>query len=663
MDYRTLHAKTVVELRSIARMEKVKLPAGSSKAQIIERILASYAAKADGQASLPTEGEKAEQVDSTSTQAAVAAPSPAPAPKKRGRKPKTPVLTPPSQAEAPAAKDNIEPEAALIEEAKEASPELAPQQPFLRPMRSYTQGSRSPQGDSRDQRTSDDVPPYQQGVRKTYAQWHAVQSSQNARRSFYQKPGSDGYSRNEQGGSYSMTPRQGEGYRGFDETRREGSYRSGYDQNTAYYEQNRSGYVPRAGQESYRSSRYMRREFVPQGVEDASPSLSTLLATGECIQGAGVLEIMPDGYGFLRAQNCQNSPKDVYVSNTQIRRFNLRMGDYVVGETRAQKEGGRLTGLLRINSINGDAPEKAVGRPRFEDLTPVHPNHRIRLEGSDDKSDKALRMIDILSPIGRGQRTLIVSPPKAGKTMLLKKIANAITKNDPQCTLFVLLIDERPEEVTDMQRSVDGEVVYSTFDAPPDSHVKAAELVCERAQRLVEQGKHVVILLDSITRLARAYNNLVPPSGRTLSGGLDPTALYKPKRFFGAARNIENGGSLTMIATALIETGSRMDDVIYEEFKGTGNSEICLDRSLSERRIFPAIDMNRSGTRRDDLLLDDSEMEGALSVRRMLQGGSNMDTVEQLLSLLEKTQTNEEFFQKLKGWYASMEKGGFTKGK
>jgi len=402
--------------------------------------------------------------------------------------------------------------------------------------------------------------------------------------------------------------------------------------------------------------RYARREHFVQDPAEVTQAVSDLLAAGDCAQGGGVLEPMPDGYGFLRAENYQQGTKDVYVSAAQIRRFDLRVGDLVYGKVRPQREGDRYTGLLFIDSINGQPPSRAIGRPRFEDLTPIYPQKRIRMESG---GDMALRVIDMLAPIGRGQRALIVSQPKAGKTVLLKKIANAITENEPDIELIVLLIDERPEEVTDMQRSIKGDVVYSTFDEVPENHTRVAEMVLERAQRLVEQGKDVVILLDSITRLARAYNLVIPPTGRTLSGGMDPGALHKPKRFFGAARNIENGGSLTIIATALVETGSRMDDVIFEEFKGTGNSEIHLDRRLSEKRIFPAIDMNKSGTRRDDLLLTPEEAEGALIVRRMLSGGSNQDAVEQLLGMLQKTSSNSEFFQLIKAYFNAQQKDGF----
>jgi len=321
----------------------------------------------------------------------------------------------------------------------------------------------------------------------------------------------------------------------------------------------------------------------------------------------GVLEVLPDGYGFLRNENYLPGAKDIYVSPSQIRRFSLKTGDKIRGKGRIPKEGEKFQALLYVQSVNGDPPEVAAKRTPFEQLTPIYPNERITLETSP--KELSTRLIDLIAPIGKGQRGMIVSPPKAGKTILLQKIANSITTNYPDIELIVLLIDERPEEVTDMQRSIKGEVVYSTFDKVPEHHIKVAEMVLERAQRLVEHKKDVVILLDSITRLARAYNLTIPPTGRTLSGGLDPGALHSPKRFFGSARNIENGGSLTIIATALVDTGSRMDDVIYEEFKGTGNMEIHLDRKLSEKRIFPAIDINKSGTRREELLLSQKELE------------------------------------------------------
>jgi len=404
-----------------------------------------------------------------------------------------------------------------------------------------------------------------------------------------------------------------------------------------------------------------RREnaYTPE-LGTTNPAVPEMLASGECRDGAGVLEIHPEGYGFLRAENCLPGPNDVYVSIAQIRRFNLRTGDYVEGKTRPTREGDRYGGLIYISQINGVPPEQAANRRPFDQLVPIYPDERLRLEREGEKNDLALRAIDIVAPIGKGQRGLIVSQPKAGKTILLKKIANSITKGYPDVHLMVLLIDERPEEVTDMQRSIKGEVVYSTFDEVPENHTRVAEMVLERAQRLVECGRDVVILLDSITRLARAYNLVIPPTGRTLSGGLDPGALHKPKRFFGAARNIENGGSLTIIATALVETGSRMDDIIYEEFKGTGNMEIHLDRALSEKRIFPAIDLNKSGTRREELLMDKEELEGAYTIRRLLSNNNNQETAENLIGMLDKTSSNREFFQRLKGWMAVYEKEGYT---
>ncbi|MFZ5353364.1 MAG: transcription termination factor Rho [Bacillota bacterium] len=360
----------------------------------------------------------------------------------------------------------------------------------------------------------------------------------------------------------------------------------------------------------------------------------------------GILEILPDGFGFLRSDNYQSGDRDIYISPSQIRRFNLRTGDRITGITRAPKEGEKFQALLYVQGVNGDNPESVIRRPNFEDLTPIYPDERITLE--NDPKDLSTRLIDLLAPIGMGQRGMIVSPPKAGKTVLLKKIANSITHNYPDIELIVLLIDERPEEVTDMKRSIRGDVIYSTFDEMPENHCKVAEIVLERAKRLVEQKKDVVILLDSITRLARAYNLTIAPTGRTLSGGLDPGALYKPKKFFGAARNIEEGGSLTILATALVDTGSRMDDVIYEEFKGTGNMEVHLDRKLSEKRVFPAIDMNRSGTRREEMLLSQKGYEAVMAIRRAFSTGSNAEVTEYLINKLVQTRNNEEFIDEIK---------------
>ena len=375
---------------------------------------------------------------------------------------------------------------------------------------------------------------------------------------------------------------------------------------------------------------------------------------------AGVLEIM-EGYGFLRVQNYDSGPNDVYVANAQIRRCNLRNGDFVEGRTRARREGDKYEALLFVDRVNGKDPdENAQNRVNYEALVPIFPNERYTLETPGRVNNLSVRLIDLIAPIGKGQRAMIVSQPKAGKTTLLKQIANGITENYPDTHLIVLLIDERPEEVTDMRRSIKGEVVSSTFDELPEHHTRIAEMVQERAMRLVEDGKDVVILLDSLTRLTRAYNLVIPPTGRTLSGGMDPGALHKPKRFFGAARNIENGGSLTIIATALVETGSRMDDIVYEEFKGTGNMEIHLDRKLSEKRIFPAIDVYKSGTRRDDLLLSQKELDGVRMLRRMLANGGSGDVTENLVSMMEKTPNNEEFLIRLKDWVRIFEKEGYT---
>jgi len=357
----------------------------------------------------------------------------------------------------------------------------------------------------------------------------------------------------------------------------------------------------------------------------------------------GVLEVLSEGYGFLRPINYLPSSEDIYISASQIRKFDLRTGDLVSGKCRAPKENERYFGLLQVNAVNGEPPETAAERLHFAALTPLYPQKKLVLESSPTRL--STRIIDLLSPVGLGQRGLIVAPPKAGKTLLLKEIANSISANHPDIELFVLLIDERPEEVTDMQRSVKAEVVASTFDELPEHHIKVAEMVLERAIRLVEHKRDVVILMDSLTRLARAYNLVVPPSGRTLSGGIDPASFHRPKRFFGAARNVEEGGSLTILATALIDTGSRMDDIIYEEFKGTGNMELHLDRKLAERRIFPALDIRRSGTRREELLLTKEELEKLWALRKTMN--DSHEYVEQFLKKLSSTKTNQEFLDSL----------------
>ncbi len=370
----------------------------------------------------------------------------------------------------------------------------------------------------------------------------------------------------------------------------------------------------------------------------------SLLDKDTVIRGEGVLEILPEGYGFLRSQdwNYLYGPDDIYVSPSQIKRFDLRTGDTVQGQVRPPKEGERYLALLKVESVNYEEPDKTKSRIAFDNLKPRYPDARIRLENKSN--DIAMRVVDLLSPIGKGQRGLIVAPPKAGKTILLQKLANAIAANHPECYLIVLLIDERPEEVTDMQENVSAEVIASTFDEPADRHVQVADMVIEKAKRLVEHGRDVVILLDSITRLARAHNVVVPHSGKILSGGVDANALQKPKRFFGAARNIEGGGSLTIIATALIETGSRMDEVIFEEFKGTGNMELVLDRRIADRRVYPAIDINKSGTRKEELLLDKDELNKVYLLRNFLADMPTVEAMEFLLERMKRTKTNKEFF-------------------
>ena len=363
----------------------------------------------------------------------------------------------------------------------------------------------------------------------------------------------------------------------------------------------------------------------------------------------GIIEVLPDGYGFIRSDNYLPGENDVYVSPSQIRRFGLKTGDIISGNTRIKTQAEKFSALLFLTKINGASPSEATKRANFEDMTPIFPNERLRLENG--QSSTAMRIVDLLSPIGKGQRGMIVSPPKAGKTTLLKQVAQSVLKNNPEMHLLILLIDERPEEVTDIKEAITGEnveVIYSTFDELPEHHRRVSEMVIERAKRLVEHKKDVMILLDSITRLARAYNLTVPPSGRTLSGGLDPAALHMPKRIFGAARNMREGGSLTILATALVDTGSKMDDVIYEEFKGTGNMELVLDRKLQEKRVFPAIDIPKSGTRREDLLLSSEEQEAVYTMRKALNGMKPDEAVDNILNMFARTKNNEEFVQMVK---------------
>jgi len=373
---------------------------------------------------------------------------------------------------------------------------------------------------------------------------------------------------------------------------------------------------------------------------------------GEDIYGDGVLEILQDGFGFLRSADASYlaGPDDIYVSPSQIRRFNMRKGDFLAGKIRPPKDGERYFALLKVNEVNGEAPEKSKNKISFENLTPLFPDNRFTMEqGNGSTEDISNRIIDLISPIGKGQRGLIVAPPKAGKTMLLQTMAQSIARNHPEVELIVLLIDERPEEVTEMRRSVRGEVVASTFDEPPSRHVQVAEMVIEKAKRLVEHKRDVVILLDSITRLARAYNTVIPSSGKVLTGGVDAHALEKPKRFFGAARNVEEGGSLTIIATALVDTGSKMDEVIYEEFKGTGNQELHLDRKAAEKRIYPAMNIRKSGTRREDLLMPEAELQRLWILRKIMADQEDIQAIQFMVDRLKNTKTNEEFFLTMKG--------------
>ena len=497
---------------------------------------------------------------------------------------------------------------------------------------------------------------YQQQYRKPYQQNYQQRQGYGYNQNRYQQQGYQAYNRDYSQQGYQPSYNRDYSQQGYQQP----SYQQGYQQQSyqAAYEQ--------------QSEESFRRPDRPEGYYNkeygtSNPAVPGLLEGGECGDCEGVLEVLPDGYGFLRSDNYLPGNKDIYVSIAQIRRFGLRTGDLVTGKTRPSKEGERFLALLYITAINGIDPEEAMKRKPFEELVPIYPNERLTLEYDDGTGAKdqnlAIRLVDLIAPIGKGQRGLIVSQPKSGKTTLLKNIANGITNNYPDVTLIVLLIDERPEEVTDMQRSIQGEVLYSSFDELPEHHTRVAEMAQERAMRLVEQGKDVVVLIDSITRLTRAYNITIPATGKTLSGGMDPGALHKPKRFFGAARNIENGGSLTIIATALIETGSRMDDIVYEEFKGTGNMEIHLDRKLSEKRIFPAIDIYKSGTRREELLLSPDERDAVYIIRKMLGNGNPAEITEQLIAMLEKTENNKEFVAKIRAWNSAYEKDGFTTGK
>ena len=695
MDYQTLHGKTVVELRQLARELKVKIPVKTNKAEMINLLLESERgaaqpekpavqenignhAESESETAVPEdteiqiEDEKPVQSEAQSAEkkqealirrprrGAVARKKPEPtgkrqpAPEKPAASPATMDERKPAAVNRPATAEERKPDASPSAQ-KTADggqiPARAPQDGSVRGQRIVT---------PRQNHLRQEAPPR---LRQDAAQ------QRNRPGERLPQPVGDGEPRR----NISGETRTGEEPRrtSFGEMRQEPAEprRIPTAESRAEADEPRRGFAVdnRPVREDFRRNISAPEGFRRGYVQDEAPrreseAVPDMAAIGGFADGAGLLEIQPDGYGFLRAENCLPGSRDVYISIAQIRRFNLRTGDYVEGKTRPQREGDRYSALIYITKINGEPPEKAANRKPFDSLIPLYPDERLRLESAEDH-DLSLRLIDILAPIGKGQRGMIVSQPKAGKTTLLKKIANAIARNNPEVKLIVLLIDERPEEVTDMKRSIHGEVIYSTFDEAPENHARVSEMVLEHAQRMVEMGKDVVILLDSITRLARAYNLVIPPTGRSLSGGLDPGALYKPKKFFGAARNIENGGSLTIIATALVDTGSRMDDIIYEEFKGTGNMELHLDRKLSDKRIFPAIDLVRSGTRREELLMTPKELEGAYSARKMLSNGNAQQNTELLLSLIEKTENNDDFLGRIKGWLSVYEKDGFSIGR
>ncbi len=636
MDYQSLHIKTVVELRQLARQQGVKVPAGTNKQTLIQLLLEAERAAAPKPEPEPAPKaekavEKAEKPEpepksaSKAEKAVEKAEKPAEKPARRGPgRPRTRQSEPQPNAKAP---DDPQTKPGKPDEKPAAPAEKAAVKPTALP---------EPPAKAAENTIEPTAKPVEKPV---------SQSAETPAPKVEQAPAQE-------------APRPF--VRGRGPMSQPVIYRPANPANEggprAY--QNRVPTRPMPPRPDQPRQEYR----APADYRTTSAAAGELLAAGDCGEGAGVLEIQPDGYGFLRAENCLPGPNDVYISIAQIRRFNLRNGDLVSGKTRPQREGDRYSAMLYISEINGESPDKAAERPRFEDLVPIYPDQRLRLEPREGKGDLSLRLVDMLAPIGKGQRGMIVSQPKAGKTTLLKKLANAITSQYPDVHLIVLLIDERPEEVTDMQRSIQGEVIYSTFDEEPEHHTRVSEMVLARAQRLVEMGKDVVVLMDSITRLARAYNLTITPTGRSLSGGLDPGALFKPKRFFGAARNIENGGSLTIIATALVDTGSRMDDIIFEEFKGTGNMELHLDRKLSDRRVFPAIDLLKSGTRREELLLTEEEMNGEYQVRKML-AGRQQEMYEQLIELMTKTSDNADFFTRLKGWLAVYEKDGYSLGR
>jgi transcription termination factor Rho len=695
MDYRTLHDKTVVELRKLAKEQGLKVPAATAKATLVEMLVDAFSKGAAGEPAQEKETRASEpspvrrppgRPRKIIPEAAPAQPAQRPAEATAQpvlRQPEAPQTTERRPMEAPAAAQPEErrPAEASIPaqtiERKPAETQLPAQTIERKPAETSIPAQRTaPYAARTFQRRPVDATQSgspDEAATATVASPEAAQpapAGETGERTFVQRPFVPVQQRMgarvQQPGQPIRRPLPHPVSRSIPE----GGFQQRYRQDAPRTYERRAPYQliendPRPQEEGAErtdqtDARPRRESMYSPEYGNINPAVPEMLAAGDCSEGQGILEIHPDGYGFLRAENYLPGNHDVYVSIAQIRRFNLRTGDQVVGKTRPQREGDRYNAMLFITQVNGMPPEQNAQRKPFDALVPVYPDERFKLESKSGKSDMALRLIDMLAPIGKGQRGMIVSQPKAGKTTLLKKIANAITENHPDVHLIVLLIDERPEEVTDMKRSINGEVVYSTFDEAPENHTRVSEMVLERAQRLTEQGKDVVVLLDSITRLARAYNLVIPPTGRSLSGGLDPGALHKPKRFFGAARNIEGGGSLTIIATALVETGSRMDDIIFEEFKGTGNMELHLDRKLSDRRIFPAIDMYKSGTRREELLLTDIELDGEYQVRKMLGSTNNQETAEQLISMMEKTMSNADFFSRLKGWIAAFEKDGYS---
>ena len=700
MDYQSLYVKTVVELRRMAKEMRVRIPAGASKAIIINLIL-----EADRNAALPETKDDRKTIDKT---------------EENNKENEI------AGEKTPETESKTMPEPELVDKAGEgeneceyprmrvaANPQVIGRRNPITEERNYTEGrgfstpprqkaqmgqDNSRQGD-RNGQPRQDYANVQRGDRREDMPQNRYAGRQEAslgqrrvnprydnagyqpRSGRFEAPEGRAYARNDGmssgGESYYRNNGQqnrngyannysenrnrnwrqdaGESYGGIpQETYRD---RFGEENGESRFQRGTAGRCaserrdwdnmsseqdncPEGAFSRFEGDRSRRDGYYNEEYRTSNPAVPEMLASGECSEGSGILEIQPDGYGFLRAENYRQGTKDVYVSIAQIRRFNLRMGDHVVGQTRPQREGDRYTAMMYITEVNGKTPEEMIGRPKFEELVPVYPDERIRLE-IPGENDLSLRVIDMIAPIGKGQRGLIVSQPKAGKTTLLKKVAHAITAAHPEIHLMVLLIDERPEEVTEMKRSIDGEIIYSTFDETPESHVRVSEMVLERAQRLVELGKDVVILMDSITRLARAYNLVIPPTGRLLSGGMDP-------------------GSHTVIATALVDTGSRMDDLVYEEFQGTGNMELHLDRKLSDKRVFPAVDMVRSGTRREELLLTEAELEGTYRVRRMLAGGNEQADMEKIISLIEKTGSNAEFYQRLTAYESVYEKSGFS---